>query len=38
MSIANGLDMCEVSVMIPLNPAEPWMGTIIGSEVADTVE
>jgi hypothetical protein len=38
MSMAHGLDKCEVSVTIPLNPMEPWMGTIIGSEQDDTVE
>jgi hypothetical protein len=38
MSMAHGMDMCEVSVRIPLNPTEPWMGTIIGTELDDIVE
>jgi hypothetical protein len=36
--IAHGLDRCKVSVMIPLNPVEPWMGTVISSELDSTVE
>jgi hypothetical protein len=27
-----GLDVCKVSVTIPFDPIEPWMGSIIGSE------
>jgi hypothetical protein len=38
MSMAHSMDQCEVSVNIPLNPAEPWMATIIGVELGDTVE
>jgi hypothetical protein len=38
MSMAHGLDYCEVSVTIPLNPAEPWMTVVIGVELDDTVE
>jgi hypothetical protein len=38
MSMAHGLDRCEVSVMIPLNLTEPWMGTVIGTKLDDTVE
>jgi hypothetical protein len=26
------LDRCEVSVMTPFDPMEPWSGSIIGSE------
>jgi hypothetical protein len=33
MSRAHGLDRCKVSMMIPLNPVEPWMGTVIGVEL-----
>jgi hypothetical protein len=33
-----GMDQCEVSVTIPLNPVEPWMATIIGVEQDDTIE
>jgi hypothetical protein len=32
LSKAHGLDRCEVSVMIPLDPMEPWWGPIICSE------
>jgi hypothetical protein len=38
MSMAHGLDRCELSVMIPLNPVELWMGTIIDVELDETVE
>jgi hypothetical protein len=38
ISMAHGMDRCEVRVMIPLNPMEPWMGTVIGTELDDTVE
>jgi hypothetical protein len=26
------LDRCEVRVTIPFDPAEPWSGSVIGSE------
>jgi hypothetical protein len=32
LSMAHGLDRCEVSVMIPFDPTEPWSGSVIGSE------
>jgi hypothetical protein len=38
MSMAHGQDMCEVNVMIPLNLMEPWMATVIGVELNETVE
>jgi hypothetical protein len=38
MSMSHGLDSWEVSMMIPLNPAEPCMGTVIGSELDNTVK
>jgi hypothetical protein len=38
MSIVHGLDRCEVSMTIPLNPLEPRMGTIISNELDDTTE
>jgi hypothetical protein len=38
MSMAHGQDKCEVNVVIPLNPAEPWMTTVIGDELDETVE
>jgi hypothetical protein len=31
ISMAHGQDKCEVNVVIPLNPMEPWMATVIGS-------
>jgi hypothetical protein len=38
MSMAHGQDRCEVNVVIPLNPMEQWMATIIGVELDETVE
>jgi hypothetical protein len=38
MSMAHGHDKCGVNVVIPLNPTEPWMATIIGVELDETVE
>jgi hypothetical protein len=38
MSMAHGQDKCEVNVMIPLNPMELWMATVIGVELDETVE
>jgi hypothetical protein len=32
------MDQCEVSVMIPFDPTEPWLGSIIGSEPDTGVE
>jgi hypothetical protein len=26
LSMAHGMDQCEVSMMIPFNPTEPWLG------------
>jgi hypothetical protein len=26
--MAHGMDQCEVNVMIPFNPREPWLGSI----------
>jgi hypothetical protein len=36
--MAHGLDKCEVNMMLPLNPTEPWMTTIVGVELDETVE
>jgi hypothetical protein len=36
--MVNDLDVYETSLMIPLDPVEPWTGTIIGSEPNTTVE
>jgi hypothetical protein len=38
MSMAHSMEQCEVSVTIPLNPAEPWMATVIGVELDNTVD
>jgi hypothetical protein len=38
MSMAYGLDQCDVNVTIPLNPMKPWMVTIIGVELDDTIK
>jgi hypothetical protein len=38
MSMVDGLDICETSITIPLNPADLWMETIISSEIDTTVE
>jgi hypothetical protein len=38
MSMAHGQDKCEVNVVIPLNPMEPWMATVIRVELDETVE
>jgi hypothetical protein len=32
------MDQCEVSVMIPFNPMEPWSGSVAGSEPDTDVE
>jgi hypothetical protein len=38
MSMAHGQDKCEVNVVIPLNPMEPWMATVIGVELDEIVK
>jgi hypothetical protein len=38
LSTAHGIDQCEVSVTIPFNPTEPWLGSIIDSETDTGVE
>jgi hypothetical protein len=38
MSMTHELDQCEVSMTIPFNSMEPWMATIIGVELDDTVQ
>jgi hypothetical protein len=38
MSMAHGQDRCEVSVMIPLSPMEPWGATVVGVELDETVK
>jgi hypothetical protein len=36
--MAHGQDKCEVNMVIPLNPMESWMATVIGVELDETVE
>jgi hypothetical protein len=36
--MTNTLDRCEVSVMIPFDPTEPWSGYVIGSEPDTGIE
>jgi hypothetical protein len=38
LSMAHGLDSCEVNVMITLDPMAPWMGTVVGSKLDSTIE
>jgi hypothetical protein len=38
LSMIHGMDQCEVSVMIPLDPTEPWLGFIIYIEPNTDVE
>jgi hypothetical protein len=38
MSMAPSEDRCKVSVAIPLNPTEPWVATIIGVGLDETIE
>jgi hypothetical protein len=38
LSRVHDLDMCEVSVIIPFDPARPWSGSVMGSEPDTGVE
>jgi hypothetical protein len=38
LSIVDGLDIYETNVTRPLNPTEPWMGTIISVESDTTIK
>jgi hypothetical protein len=38
LSKAHGLDRCEVSMTIPFDPTEPWLGSVIRSEPDTGVE
>jgi hypothetical protein len=38
VSMAHGLERCEVSMMIPFNPTELWSVSIIGSESDTGIE
>jgi hypothetical protein len=36
--MAHGVEVCEASMTIPINPSEPWLGSIITSEPNTVVE
>jgi hypothetical protein len=38
MSMTRGQEKCEVNVVIPLNPMEPWITTVIRVKLDETVE
>jgi hypothetical protein len=38
LSTAHGIDQCEVSVVIPFDPTQPWSGSVIASEPDTSVE
>jgi hypothetical protein len=38
VSMAHSMEQCEVSMMIPIWPEEPWSVTIMGVELDDTVD
>jgi hypothetical protein len=38
MSTAHGQDRCEISVMLPLSPTEPWGMTVVDVELDEIVE
>jgi hypothetical protein len=38
LSMAHGMDQCEISVMIPFDPTESWSGSVIDSEPDTGVE
>jgi hypothetical protein len=38
MSVAHSTEQCEVSVNIPLSSEEPWMATVIGIKLDNTVD
>jgi hypothetical protein len=38
LSTAHGLDVWDVRLMVPFNPTDPWMGTVVDSELDCIVE
>jgi hypothetical protein len=38
LSMAHGLDRYKVSMTIPFDPTEPWLGFVIGSETDTGIE
>jgi hypothetical protein len=38
LSMTHGLERCEVNMMIPFDPMEPWLGFVIGSVPDTSVE
>jgi hypothetical protein len=38
LSMAHGMEVCEASMMITIDPLEPWSGSVIASEPNTSVE
>jgi hypothetical protein len=38
LSMAHSMNVCEASVTIPIEPSEPWSGSVISTEPDTTVE
>jgi hypothetical protein len=38
VSMAHSMEQCEVYVMIPIQPEEPWSVTVMGVELDNTVD
>jgi hypothetical protein len=38
LSTAQGMDQCEVNMMIPFDPTESWSGSVISSELDTGIE
>jgi hypothetical protein len=38
LSTTHGLDVWEVSLKVPFDPMDPWMGTVVDSELDNTIE
>jgi hypothetical protein len=38
LSMTHDVEVCEASVTIPIDPLEPWLGSVIDSEPNTTVE
>jgi hypothetical protein len=38
LSTAHGMDKCDINMMIPFGPTEPWSGSVISSELDTGVE
>jgi hypothetical protein len=38
VSMAQNMEQCKVSVMIPIQPEEPWSVTVMGVELDNTID